>query len=403
MLTESTRRLSGVVACGFAFACLWPAHGLAASPAPPPQERAPIAVLWMGEDDGAVGARLVDEVNAALARKPNARPIDNAEDRRMLAEGGPSARVTSKVRDAEALLSRGKLAEAATSFEAAEAQLFADVPFDSMRSRIAEIESGLLSVYDQTGRSADASRADDRLHMAPGSLDDVRVLFDRHGTPATQGAALPPVEIVSQPAGAQVYRDLQPVGVTPLFVDGGDRNVDFVDVEAPGFRRAHIALGMGGRVEVVLTREDRLGVLVDRIRDQAPDAPPQDVAALGKQIGAMRVLAILPDGPRKVLARWLDVKTAKWTDATLRVDNAGQVAMERLAGYAAPGEAQYAGAAQPPGQRVAEAPPPPPKKKLGMWGKWYTWVAAGAVVALVVGLLVAQNVGDDKLTITASH
>ena len=400
MLTRSTRRLSGVVACGFAIACVWPARLVAAPSPPPPPERVPIAVFWMGEDDGSLGARLVEDVNGALSRKQTARPLDNADDRRALSEGGPSARVTVKIREAEGLLARGKAADAAVLFEAAETQLFADVPLESMRARLAELERGLLAAYDQLGRGADASRAADRLHMAPGSVDDVRVLFERHATPLRQGAALPPVEIVSQPPGAQVFRDLQPVGVTPMMVEGGDRTVDFVDIETPGFRRAHVALGMGGRVEVALAREDRLGVFVDHIRDQSPDAPPAEVAALGKRVGAARVLAILPDGPRKVLARWLDVKTATWTSATLRVDNAGQGAMERLAGYVTPGEGVGAGAALP--QPVA-AVPPPTKKKLGIWGKWYTWVAAGGVVALVVGLLIAQNVGDDKLTIKSSR
>jgi hypothetical protein len=292
------------------------------------------------------------------------------------------------------------------AFEAAEAQLLAEAPFESLRSHLAEVERGLLSVNDQLGRAPAAARAAARLRMTPGVDEDVKVLFDRYGGAAPiYGAALPPVELLSQPPGAQVYRDLLPVCVTPCMVDGGDRAIDFVDVEAAGFRRAHVALGSGGRIELVLAKEDRLGVLVDRVREQAPDAPPADVAALGKRVGAARVLAILPDGPRKVLARWLDVGGAKWANATLRVDNAGQIAMERLAGYAAPAEPGGQGAegagAQLAAQKPAEAPPA--KKKLGIWGKWYTWVAAVGVVGLVVGLLVAQNVGDDKVTVTSSH
>jgi hypothetical protein len=46
---------------------------------------------------------------------------------------------------------------------------------------------------------------------------------------------------------------------------------------------------------------------------------------------------------------------------------------------------------------------PPAKKSVGPWGKWYTWVAAGAVVALVGGLLIAQHVGSDSLNVTAQH
>jgi hypothetical protein len=364
-------------------------------------DRAPVAVLWMGDLDSDVGEKIVDDVNGALARKKSVRPLDSIEDRRTLADGGPAAKATQQLREAETLLSHAKLADAAKALEAAETTLFGDVPFDAMLTRFSDLERLLLTTYDQLGRPTDAARAASRVRMAPGSIDDIKVLVDRHSAPPGVGAALPPVEIVTQPPGARVYRNLVPSGETPTSVAGGNRNTDFVDVQAPGFRRAHLPLGMGGRLEVALVVEDRLGVLVDRVRDQAPDAPAADVAALGTRIGAVRVLVLMPDGPRKLLARWLDVATAKWSDATLRVDNAGQVAMDRIASYCAPNEDSNPGAGA---QLVVQQPvAPPPKRKLGIWGKWYTWVAAGGVVALVVGLLVAQNVGSDKVTVTSSH
>jgi hypothetical protein len=54
-------------------------------------------------------------------------------------------------------------------------------------------------------------------------------------------------------------------------------------------------------------------------------------------------------------------------------------------------------------KKISGKPPEKKKSRLGAWGKWYTWVAAGAVVALVVGVLVASKVGTDSLTVTASH
>lgn len=365
-------------------------------------DRAPVAVMWMGELDGDLGGKIVDEVNGALARKQTVRPLDSAEDRQILAEGGPAAKVTAQLRIAEAALGRGKLVDAVAALESAEGTMFREVPFDSMALRFPELERMLLSAYDQLGRGVDAARAAARVRMAPGTIDDVRVLVERHAPGPVLGAALPPTEVVSQPPGARVYRDLAPAGQTPTQVEGGDSAIDFVDIEAAGFRRAHVPLGAGARVEVALIPEERLGVLVDRVRDQAPDAPAADVAALGRRVGAVRVLVLLPDGARKVLARWLDVATAKWADATLRVDNAGEAAMGGIADYCAPDEAKAAGAGVG-AQIVTPQPPPKAKRKLGIWGKWYTWVAAAGVVALVVGLLVAQNVGSDKVTVTSSY
>ena len=181
---------------------------------------------------------------------------------------------------------------------------------------------------------------------------------------------------------------------------GGDPAIDVLDVEAHGFRRAHRELPAGQTVHVALVKEDRLGVLVDAIRAQSPDANPKDVAAVGRRVGAARVLVLLPDGPKKLLGRWLDVDKAAWAPDSVRVDAGGPAAMERLAMYAAPKEP----AGPPPvAGAVAAAAPEKKKTRLGAWGKWYTWVAAGGVVALVVGVLIASKVGSDSLTVTATH
>jgi hypothetical protein len=73
--------------------------------------------------------------------------------------------------------------------------------------------------------------------------------------------------------------------------------------------------------------------------------------------------------------------------------------MERLAMYVAPKEPS----GPPPSLALTAQPPEKKKSKLGAWGKWYTWVAAGGVVALIVTILVVQKVGDDSLTVSASH
>ena len=181
---------------------------------------------------------------------------------------------------------------------------------------------------------------------------------------------------------------------------GGDPALDVLDVEAHRFSPRAPRAAPGESIKVTLVKEDRLGVLVDAIRAQAPDAKPKDVAAVGRRVGAARVLVLLPDGPKKLLGRWLDVDKAAWAPDSVRVDAGGPAAMERLAMYVAPKEPSG-----PPVAALTAAAPAPEKKRsrLGAWGKWYTWVAAGAVVALVVGVLVASKVGDDSLTVTATH
>jgi hypothetical protein len=368
-------------------------------------DRIPIAVVWMGDADSvAAGAvKTVADVNAALARTHTARPIDGVEDRRTLVEGGPATQVQQLLRRAEASFVKLKYADAVKDYEAAETILFNEVPLDFLRTHLGDIERNLLASYDQLGRSDDAARAAQRLSWAAGSNEDMQRLLDKYNVGHMFQVALPPVTVDSAPPAATVYRDLQPVGAAPQSIVGGDPAIDVLDVDAPGYRRAHRELRAGEVVKVTLVKEDRLGVLVDSIRAQAPDARPKDVAAVGKRVGAARVLVLLPDGPKKLLGRWLDVDHAAWASDSVRVDSGGGEAMERLAQYAAPKEPS----GPPPSSVVAgsnnavaaKASP----KKVGPWGKWYTWVAAGAVVALVGGLLIAQHVGSDKLTVTATH
>lgn len=365
-------------------------------------DRIPIAVVWMGdaaslEQGGA--QRTVEEVNLQLQRNPTARPIDGVEDRRALVEGGPATRVQLLLRRAEQSFVRLKYSDAAHDYEAAEQLLLTDVPLDFLRSALGDVERNLLACYDQLGRAADAARAAERLSWTAGTNDDMKRLVERYYVPRSWEPARPPVTVESEPPGAIIYRNLRELGAAPQTMAGGDPSIDVIDVEAHGFRRAHRELKSGESIKVALVKEDRLGTLVDAIRAQAPDAQPKDVAAVGRRVGAARVLVLLPDGPKKLLGRWLDVANAAWSPESVRVDAGGGAAMERLAMYVAPKEP-----AGPPLTAVAGAPQPEKKKsRLGAWGKWYTWVAAGAVVALVVGVLVASKVGTDSLTVTASH
>jgi hypothetical protein len=375
-------------------------------------DRAPVAVVWLGEPATLTdGARVAEEVQRALSRSKTGRGLDGAEDRRLLIEGGPVTRAAVAQARGEALLAKLKCGEAVRDFEAAERILLEEVPIAVTQARLGAVERSLLVCYDNLGRAADAARAAERLSWTAGTNEDVAALIARHHVSRAWQPSLPPVRVVVEiePTVAprpqpQVYRNLQPVGVAPVVIPGGDPTVDAIDVEAPGYRRVHRELGRaGGDVVVQLVREDRLGLAVDELRASGAEPPAEAVADVGKRVGAERVLVLSPDGP-KIVAHVVDVKSRRWASPAIKVDAEGQVAMERLAGYASPPPAASTGTSAP-SVKVAdagvkkEAPPPPKKSKWGSWGKWYTWVAAGAVVLLVGGLLIAQNVGSDSLTI----
>jgi hypothetical protein len=366
-------------------------------------DRIPVAVVWMGDaaslDAGA--QRTVEEVNGQLTRTRTARPIDGVEDRRALVDGGPATKVQLLLRRAEQSFVKLKYTDAARDYEAAESLLLNEVPLDVLRTTLADVERNLLACYDQLGRSADAARAAERLAWTPGTNEDMKRLMDKYLVTRAWEPARPPVTVDTEPPGALVYRNLRDLGKAPQTMAGGDPSLDVVDVEAPGYRRAHRELRANEQIKVALVKEDRLGVLVDAIRAQAPDANPKDVAAVGRRVGAARVLVLLPDGHKKLLGRWLDVDKAAWAPESARVDATGAPAMERLAMYVAPKEP--AGGAPALTAAAATQKEAPKKSRLGVWGKWYTWVAAGAVAGLIVVLVVKDKVGDDSLSVTANH
>jgi hypothetical protein len=365
-------------------------------------DRVPVAVVWLGDattqDEG---ARVSGEVDAALSRSKSVRPLDSAADRKLLLEGGPATRVEEHIARGDAAFAKLKFADAAKEYALAEQLLLSETPIAVTQRRLGTVERALLAAYDQLGQGEDAARAAERLTWTAGTNDDVAKLLERHRRDRRWDPALPPIAVTSVPEGAQIYRNLQPVGTAPQDVAGGDAKLDVLDVELAGHRRFHMPLGspLGGTatIEAKLQKEDRVGVLVDDLRMQAPEPPAGQVAALGKRMGAARVLVLAPEGSGKLRARWVDVDKGGWGKDAITVDAAGQPAMDKLADYTSPAPAVAAAV-------VAKAPPPKkPEKPKSAWGKWYTWVAAGGVVILIGTLLIVDRVGDDKLTVTAKH
>lgn len=367
----------------------------AAPPAPPsqagsPVERVPVAVLWMGEPSspGGRAARTVAAIHDALARAKTARPIDSSEDRKVLLEGGSAGRAQLLAREGEAAFGALRFADAAQQLESAEELLLTDVPLAVTRAQLGGIERRLLVCYHQLGRAADAARAATRLGWVGGDPGDVSALVAQYRRSADNR---PPVSVTARPPGAAVYRDLQAVGTIPVDVAGGDPAIDVLDVEKEGYRRGHLPLG-SEPANLALIKEDRLGALVDDIRSRAPDAPLAAVTMLGERVGARRVLVLLPDGPKEVLARWLDVEHGGWAVPSVRLEDGDPATAVKLARYVSP----------------AELPRVPPRPKSAAstssaWRKWYTWTAAGAVIALIGTLFIVQANTSDQVTVRATH
>ena len=119
-----------------------------------------------------------------------------------------------------------------------------------------------------------------------------------------------------EPPGAQVYRNLRDWRDAATW-PGGD--------PTPRRRRRRAARLPPRAPRAALERADqggaakrmRLGVLVDDPRAGAR-AKPKDVAAVGRRVGASRVLVLLPDGRKKCSGRWVDVDHAAWAPVGAR-------------------------------------------------------------------------------------
>jgi hypothetical protein len=257
---------------------------------------------------------------------------------------------------------------------------------------------------------------------------DVALVLARYGAAAQVpfGPSRAPVRVETDPPGAVVARNLIPVGVTPVTVAGGNPAHDVLDVELVGMRKLRRPLGSGSELVLALRPEDRPGVLLDRAA-QLPLGSDAQAAVLrqlaeaplsASALPSRRVLMVgpkeragTPIGEEPLIARIYDLDKKQWSVATSDVAigppaaQAGRMFALLTAASPPPAPPSLSKTGAAVAAVVASAKPAPTTGSKLPFGKtkWYTWVIAGGVLALLAGILIADKVSTDKVTISATH
>jgi hypothetical protein len=335
-----------------------------------------------------------------------------------LLPGGARGAAGQALASARRAFAEMRCAEALPPLEKAEERLLSEVAVDDARPLLGEVEALLLACADRVGDGARASRAAARLLMTGGAVPpDVALTLRRYLAGLPFGPPPPPTQVETDPPGAQVIRDLLKVGAAPIAVPGGDPAVDMLDVELGGFRKVHKPLGSGERLSIGLRGEDRLGVLADAVAAKPLGSDPQAEALMGLlapfRAGALQSGRVLIFAPRqrggaaapgeRLQARVFDLGARRWLGPISEV-GAGAPA-QQAQGLLAVANLKVAPV-------VVQAPRAPQKVAPRNTGgfrlpftraKWYSWVIAGGVVALIAGLLIAERVGSDQVVVEATR
>lgn len=415
--------------------------------------RTPVAVLWLdsvappGGQAEPPPPELVAMVDRALQEGREVRALDDPEVKRVLAEGGAAARVARRLSEARRYFAAQRLGEADAALAAAEEIALRELPVAELGRPLGEISSLRLLCAELLRDEAKAERAARLIGLVDfATTPEVRSAAERHRAAYGPFPAAPPVRVETDPPGAEVYVDLRSVGKAPVDLPLSRHPEALVDIEAPGYAKIHRSALSAGMLAVALRHQGQLGHMVDALRGLS-ELPETEVATLGREVGAERVLVVRPrqaatGGVEVVEARVLDVAQGHWAKQTIAVSLAepagagsagGVTPAARLAAYAGSsalvalegkaGEA-ITGRALPThpailsalnarptavtsASMVRRAAPPPAKlstsKTRLAWKKWYTWVIAGGLGAAVVGIVVANRVGDDEVTVRVTH
>lgn len=341
--------------------------------------------------------------------------------RAVLPPGGALSAAGQTVAESRLAFTEMRCSDALPKLAQASEAVLGEVLLPEARPLLSELYGLMLLCADRVGDAGRAQAASSALRAMQASVpSDVALVQARYEVPPRFGPARAPVRVESEPPGAVVLRNLTPVGVTPLEVAGGQPEQDFIDIELPGFRKLHRTLSSGQQIILTLRPEDRPAVLLDRAALFAPGSDGQAAVlrALAETAGAAvmvhrRVLVLgpkqrsgAPAAGEALLARVYDLDRKGWLGALSEVASGPSAAQAQVLLALSDGTAGAGGAALPAGA-VPGAPAKPAAKsgfKLPFSNtKWYTWVVAGGVAALIAGLLIAERVSPEKVTISVTH
>jgi hypothetical protein len=394
------------------------APGAAAAAAPAAAPAAPLAVaVWSAAPGEPMPPALSQAMGAQVATAPGGA----------LRAGGITVAMARK-----AVLEL-RCGDALPALEQAADAVLNEVSLPDARPLLSEAYGLMLVCADRVNDQARAEKAAAALTAMQSTVpSDVALILQRYSSAAQApfGPPRAPVRVETDPPGAVVARDLIPLGVTPLSVPGGNPAYDVLDIEMPGMRKVRRPLASGNELVISLRPEDRPGPLFDRVA-QLPLGSNEQEAVL-KQIAdaplsvvslpARRVLVVGPKErggtprPEEPLsARIYDLDRKQWSSATSDIAigppaaQGGQL-VALLTATAPPtptptptkggkATAAVAAAAKPAASSSSLGGLKLPFAKT----KWYTWVIAGGVVALLAGILIADKVSTDKVTVTATH
>jgi hypothetical protein len=347
-------------------------------------------------------------------------------------EAGPIQKAAEQVVATRAALASLRCSEVMPSLRKAGEALLDEVPVALAQPIARELFGLMLLCADRIGDAPSAERAASFLSYQTEPLPtDLALLLPRYLHATAFGPPRAPVRVESDPSGATVIRNAQVIGKTPLLIDGGRPDLDVVYVELPGMRKVRRPLGAGESLFVSLRPEDRLPLLLDQVAS-LPVGSETQAAALtelaGSSAAAMQLGGrLLVFGPKlrdgapvaseSLVARVFDLERRTWLTpmAEVAIGPAPAQAETLVALLAGTAPKAAAVAGTPAGTAAAAAVTKPaaaaPSEKDKSTGsklpfaktKWYTWVVAGGVAALIGGLLIAERFSSEKITVTATH